>query len=198
MFRPWRFIKEKRNRDIVSWLGGGAIAVAVGIWTLLTYFFPHEYKRPPASTTVITQSGAGIASGGNTIINAPVKVGLDEKQVSRQVADAQKPLANQLEKLAAQVAREKGVEIAPLRAILVKLGEAGVRDEDIPQRLDQSADELVRLRKEIARLKRDPARLASYGQQAQALVDKGDFDGARTVVANVEHVQLYRWHLQSR
>ena len=57
-----------------------------------------------------------------------------------------------LEGLAAQVAREKGVEIAPLRAILVKMGEAGVPDEDISKRLDAKADELIQLCAEIARL----------------------------------------------
>jgi hypothetical protein len=62
-----------------------------------------------------------------------VNFGLDEKQVGERVAEAQKPLADQLERLAIQVAREKGVEIAPLRAILVKLGVTVVGDEEIAQ-----------------------------------------------------------------
>jgi tetratricopeptide (TPR) repeat protein len=105
------------------------------------------------------------------------------RDVGQQVSDAQKPLAEQLEKLAAEVAREKGVEIAPLRAILLKLGEAGVRDEDIAKRLDDKANELVKLRAEMARLRQGPAELGSFAQQAQVLVDKGDFDGARTALA---------------
>src|SRR5262249_15479025 len=55
--------------------------------------------------------------------------GLDEKKVGERVVEAQKPLADRLEQLAIHVAREKGVEVAPLRAILVKMGEVGVRDE---------------------------------------------------------------------
>jgi hypothetical protein len=90
--------------------------------------------------TTITKSGPGIASGRDPVINAPVNIGVDEKQVGQRIVDAQKPLADQLEKLAAQVAREKGVEIAPLRAILVKLGEAGVSDEDVPKRLGENAN----------------------------------------------------------
>jgi hypothetical protein len=70
-----------------------------------------------------------------------------------------------LEGLAAQVAREKGLEVAPLRAILVKMGEAAVRDEDIPNRLDENADELIKLRAEIARLKLGPASLASFAAE---------------------------------
>src|SRR5262249_26345065 len=48
---------------------------------------------------------------------------------------------------------------------------------------DQKADELVTLRAEIARLRQGPAELASFAQQAQALIDKGDFDGARATLA---------------
>ena len=179
-----KFIGIKKNRDLVSWLGGGAVVVAGGIWAVVTFFVSHDDKKPSTSTTtVITQSGPGIASGRDTVINAPVNLGLDEKKVAERVADAQKPLADQFEKLAAQVAREKGVEIAPLRAILLKMGEAGVREEDIAKRLDDKADELLKLREEIARLRQGPAELASFAQQAQALIDKGDFDGARTALA---------------
>src|SRR5258706_4584534 len=110
-------------------------------------------------------------------------VGLDEKKVGERITEAQKPLADQLEKFAIQVAREKGVEVAPLRAILVKMGEAGVRDEDIPKRLDEKAGELIKLREEIARLRRGPAELASFAEQAETLISKGDLDGARAALA---------------
>jgi hypothetical protein len=78
--------------------------------------------------------------------------------------EGQKPLEERLERLAAQVARDKGVEIPPLRATLAKLGEAGVRDEDIAKRLDEKADELIKLREDISRLRRGPPELASFAQ----------------------------------
>src|SRR3981189_2731717 len=124
--RPWAFLKSKTNREIVSWLGGGATVIAAGIWT--AFVFLHHDGKNTVTTPQVAQSGTGIASGGNTVINAPVSIGVDERRVGQQVVDAQKPLADTLEKLAAQVARDKGVEIAPLRAILIKLGEAGVAD----------------------------------------------------------------------
>lgn len=189
MLRPlWNFIRNGKNRDIVSWLGGGSVVIVAGIWAAFTYFFPHVDKNASGSTPiVITQSGPGIASGRDTVVNAPIAIGLDEKQVGRRVAEAQQPLSDQLVKLAAQVAREKGVESAPLRAILKKLGEAGVADEDIPKRLDDKADELIKLREEIAELRRGAPELASFAQTAQALIDKGDLDGSRAVLAFVDH-----------
>jgi tetratricopeptide (TPR) repeat protein len=109
--------------------------------------------------------------------------GLGEKEVAQRVAEAQKPLAEQLEKLAFQVARDKGVEIAPIRAILIKMGDAGFSDEDIPKRLNGKADELIKLREEIAGLRQAPANLASFAEKAETLINKGDLDGARAALA---------------
>ena len=50
------------------------------------------------------------------VVNAPVNIGLDEKQVGQRL----KPLDDKLEIILARTAREKGVEIAPLRATLVQ------------------------------------------------------------------------------
>jgi hypothetical protein len=61
------------------------------------------------------------------------------RRFGRQVADAQRPITEQLAVLTAQIAREKGVEIAPLQAILVKLGEAGVADYEIPTPMRQNS-----------------------------------------------------------
>jgi tetratricopeptide (TPR) repeat protein len=182
--RPWIFLKSRTNREIMSWLGGGATVIAAGMWAVFVFLVHHDGKvGGEASAPQVSQSGTGIASGGNTVINAPVNIGVNEQRVGQQFVDAQKPLADKLEKLLALTARDKGVEVAPLRAILVKLGEAGVSDEDIAKRLDQKADELVKLREEIGRLRQGPAELASFAQQAQALIDKGDLDGARKSLA---------------
>ena len=183
LHRLWKFVGNNANRAILSWLGGGAVVVVAGAWTLFIYI--HGDNKPAApTTTVIAPAAPGITSGHDTVVNAPVTIGLNEKQVGQQIADAQKPLTEQYEKLAAQIARDKGVEVAPLRSILVKLGEAGVRDEEIPKRLDEKADELIKLRAEIAKLRQGPAELAAYAQQAQSLIDKGYFDGARAALTS--------------
>jgi hypothetical protein len=60
------FITKPKNRDMLSWVGGGIVAVAVGAWAMVTYVWPaHE-----AAGIVCAQSG-GVAAGrdasGNTI-----------------------------------------------------------------------------------------------------------------------------------
>jgi tetratricopeptide (TPR) repeat protein len=189
----WNFVRNSKNRDIISWLGGGSVAAVAGIWAVLTYFLPLDKKPDGSRPILITQSGPGIASGRDTVVNAPVAIGLDEKQVGQRVAEAQQPLTNQLEKLAAEVAREKGVKIAPLRSILKKLGEDGVADQDIPKRLEEAADELITLREQVVELRRGPPELAPFAQAAQALIDKGDLGGTRAILAFVDHyVDHYR------
>src|SRR5207253_1369799 len=64
-------------------------------------------------------------------------------------------------------------EIPPLRAVLAKLGQAGVKDEDIPKRLDAAADELIKLRAEVEHFRQGPPALAAIAQEAQSLINKG-------------------------
>ena len=84
--------------------------------------------------------------------------------------------------LAEQVARDKGVPAAPLRAILEKLGEAGVPDAEIPARLAAKADELLELNAQLARLRNDRPELAAVRQEALRLIDLGDLDLARAAL----------------
>jgi hypothetical protein len=70
-----------------------------------------------------------------------------------------------------------------LLAVLVKLGEKGVPEEDIPKRLDSAADELIKLRAENDQLRRGPPALAAIAEDVQALIDKGEFDNARRALA---------------
>jgi hypothetical protein len=111
------------------------------------------------------------------------KIGLDEKEVGRRITEAQRPVNEQLAALAAQIARENGVETAPLQAILIKLGEAGVPDYLIPTRLDAAADELLDLRAQLARLTNDRPEFALLRSQALAHIDRGEFDAARALIS---------------
>src|SRR3954469_13170725 len=84
--------------------------------------------------------------------------------------------------LAAQVAREKGIEAAPLRAVLEKLDEIGVPDAEIPARLPNAADQLIELRAQLARLRNNRPELAVIRQEALELINLGDLDGARAAL----------------
>jgi hypothetical protein len=79
-------------------------------------------------------------------------------------------------------AAAKGVSEAPLREVLKRLGETEVAETEIPDRLAKAADELLRLRADLARLSNDRPEFAAVRARASALIDKGDFDGARAAL----------------
>jgi hypothetical protein len=55
----WSFILKPGNRRLLSWLGGGGVVIASGIWALFTYVWPpHEHPN-------VVCSEQGIAVGGN-------------------------------------------------------------------------------------------------------------------------------------
>jgi hypothetical protein len=41
-FRLGEIIKDPDKRAVLSWLGGGAVVVAGGIWTVLTFVVEHK------------------------------------------------------------------------------------------------------------------------------------------------------------
>jgi tetratricopeptide (TPR) repeat protein len=179
----WDFVVK--NKEMLTWIGGGIAAIAGAVWTIIAHFLPaRESKSKNGAGMSVMQSGTGIASGRDTVISGgEINIGLDATRVGEQVALAQKPLIEQFERLVAEVSRDKGVPVAPLRTILLKLGEAGFPEETIPQRLDAKADELLKLRGEIELLKQGPVELASLARRCQALIDEGDLEKARSVLA---------------
>jgi tetratricopeptide (TPR) repeat protein len=175
----WQFLREPANLAVLGSIGAGIAAIATGAWAVFTFFAKKKEKGPSAPS--VKADRGSVAAGRD--INAPGTIGLDEKGVGQELRKAQQPLRDELERLAAQVARDKGVEVAPLRAILVKLGEAGVKDEEIPKRLGEKADELIKLRAENEMLRRGPPALAAIAESVQALIDEGEFDDARRALA---------------
>jgi hypothetical protein len=61
----WRFLGDKRNQQVLGWLGGGLVVAATGLWVAFVYFFP-PLKSPETKAPVNVQADcSGIAIGGN-------------------------------------------------------------------------------------------------------------------------------------
>jgi hypothetical protein len=131
--RVLALLHDEGNRGILTFLGGVSRS-SLAVSGQPTLFFPKGVvnpSSPPPSTTIVEQKGTGFASGHDINIQAPVTINPDAKEVARQVAA---PINEQLQKLVTEVAREKGVEVASLRAVLVKLVEAGIPEEEASRR----------------------------------------------------------------
>src|SRR5271156_5803925 len=129
---------------------------------------------PPSDSPKVEATGGAVAVAGDNI-NSPITIGLAKEDVERWQREQ---LAKQDEILRA-IAKDKGIEEAPLREVLKKLGEADTPLADIPARLNRAADELIQLRADLARLRNDRPEFAAIRAGASALIDKGEFDAAR-------------------
>ncbi len=90
-------------------------------------------------------------------------------------ADLRRILREEIPALAA----DRHVPEAPLRAVLAKLNAADTPLAEIPTRLAEAADELLRLRADLARLSNDRPEFATLRARALAQIDQGEFDAAR-------------------
>jgi len=62
----WAILRKKSNREIISWLGGGAVIVIGGLWALFVYIFPPkppQEKRP----TWLVLADAELLEGANGV-----------------------------------------------------------------------------------------------------------------------------------
>ena len=135
-----------------------------------------------ASATSV-QANYGVAAGGDILNNSiQISHGLDEQKIGLL-------LDEKFARLTDQIAQDKGVAVAPLRAVLVKLGEANVADEQIPERLSAKADELIDLRARWVQLREDRPELADIRTQAQELINQGGLDQARAVLDAAREAQ---------
>lgn len=63
----WSIIAKPKNRQILSWIGGGVIAVAAGAFAVVTYLWPAQ----EAAKTVCAQQGIALGGkvSGSTVTN---------------------------------------------------------------------------------------------------------------------------------
>jgi hypothetical protein len=94
-FRLREIIKDLDKRAILSWLGGGAVLVAGGIWTVVTFVVEHKDAQDKKGAV----SGQGIVSGRDTNIGGNVTIGPNKEQIEL----IQRPLAEQLGQKDAQI-----------------------------------------------------------------------------------------------
>jgi hypothetical protein len=59
----WAFVQNKKNREILGWVGAGLAAVIDGLWTAFVYFSPPS-KTSAGGPTVQASCGS-VAAGGN-------------------------------------------------------------------------------------------------------------------------------------
>jgi hypothetical protein len=64
----WDFLKDASNQAVLSWIGGGIVVIAAGIWAVVK-FIAKNGDQKPSQPTVSADHGS-IAAGRNISINA--------------------------------------------------------------------------------------------------------------------------------
>jgi hypothetical protein len=69
MISLWRFLRNKRNQQVLGWLGGGLVVAATGAWAAIVYFLPlakpPEANSPHPTPPAVQADRGGIAIGGD-------------------------------------------------------------------------------------------------------------------------------------
>jgi hypothetical protein len=80
----WDFVVK--NKEMLTWIGGGIAAIAGAVWTIIAHFLPaRESKSKNGAGMSVMQSGTGIASGRDTVISGgEINIGLDATRVGEQ------------------------------------------------------------------------------------------------------------------
>jgi hypothetical protein len=63
MSQLWSFIGQKKNREILAWIGGGLAVAIAGLWTALVYFSTPD-KTTTSSPNVEASCGS-VGVGGS-------------------------------------------------------------------------------------------------------------------------------------
>lgn len=103
LLRAWQFVRDRQNREIISWLGGGAVVILSSTATLFTYL-PN---KPTPPTPPVAAQNSGIQSGHDTVINGPVNIGLDEKRIEAVIVGPLRAQAAKLDSLQADLTQLK-------------------------------------------------------------------------------------------
>jgi tetratricopeptide (TPR) repeat protein len=140
------------------------------MWSWLKSLIGGKHIAP---STVLAERQS--VAAGRDIRDSLVTIGLNEDEVARLVGISQRSISKSLDTLTAEIAREKGIPYASLRAIFDKLGEGQVSDEEIPSRLEKIATQLLELR---AVLQSGREQVSGVRREALSLVDTGDLVGA--------------------
>jgi tetratricopeptide (TPR) repeat protein len=101
-----------------------------------------------------------------------------QRGIQLQLSESEAAANQRHAELLAAIARDKGVPIAPLQAVLARLGDLNVAPEQIPARLEAAATRLLELERTLAQPIQGDAASQAARDDARRMIDQGDFEAA--------------------
>jgi hypothetical protein len=69
----WGFLLKKSNREIIAWLGGGAVVVITALWTGFVYLLPPKKEDGGGSIKVEAHCGSAAVQG--NLLGSSITIG---------------------------------------------------------------------------------------------------------------------------
>jgi hypothetical protein len=61
----WSFLENSSNRELLSWIGGGAVLFITGVWAVLRFFLTRNRIEESVPATNTSATNGGVVVGGN-------------------------------------------------------------------------------------------------------------------------------------
>jgi hypothetical protein len=74
MRKLWSFVGQDKNREILTWIGGGLTVAVAGLWTALVYFSTPS-KMPSSSDSPSVEASCGSVGIGGNVSGATITAG---------------------------------------------------------------------------------------------------------------------------
>jgi hypothetical protein len=71
----WAIVRKKSNREIISWLGAGAVVAVAGVWAAFVYFFPP--KKDDGGGSIKVEANCGSAAVNGTLFGSSITTKAD-------------------------------------------------------------------------------------------------------------------------
>jgi len=154
----FEFILNTDNRIIIGGIFGGIVVIIRGLWEVYKFFRPPNVKNdvPDEISKKLT-----------------VQIRESTADIKENFKEATAEINETLKEIAHKIARDKGVPVEPLLAVLKKLGQDHVPVSQIPDRLHCAADELLILRKIFATSGPNSAERPVLREYALSLIERG-------------------------
>jgi tetratricopeptide (TPR) repeat protein len=209
MISFWRFLRDKRNQQVLGWLGGGLVVLATGVWVAFVYFFPPA-KAPEAKPPLNVQAVCGgVAIGGNAtgvnitgaattcVSSSNINIGIPPEQFAALVRQGT-DFSETQKKLIAKLEGELDLNQRQIHAALGILGESNVAPERLAAKLVEVAERFkVVLQAPAPTQSGDNPNIAALKADAQKAIAAGELAKADALLADVETEQRDRFALNA-
>jgi hypothetical protein len=62
----WKFLRNKSNREVLGWIGGGLVVVCGAAWAVFVFLYtPTKSSPTPAAPATVQADCGGVAIGGD-------------------------------------------------------------------------------------------------------------------------------------